>query len=62
MPNIPSNFIDMEWHAKVNDEVGGWCVGTDEPTPANGGNIVADMLSEETAQHVVALHNASLKK
>lgn len=62
MPNIPSNFIDLKWYAKVNDEIGGWCIGTDEETPAHGGNVVADMLSEESAQHIVALHNASVKE
>lgn len=57
-----ANVHKVMWYAKVEDMVGGWCIGTTDITPANGGDIVCDMMTEETARHVVKIHNEWLYK
>lgn len=52
----------LRWRAQPNDVIGGWCVTAedDSRTPAEGSPGFADFVSQEIAEHIAALHNASL--
>jgi hypothetical protein len=55
------NVMDVEWHAKPNDLIGGWCVMPEDKTPARSELAeVADMLTEDVAKYIAMLHNREL--
>lgn len=55
--------LAARWTAVPNDEIGGWAVTTDGRTPLAGGRMAADMvMTRELAEHIAALHNATLNE
>lgn len=49
------------WIAQPEDTIGGWCVTLAIPaTPAQGNPPIADFCTQEIAQHIANLHNASI--
>lgn len=55
---------EEQWYVKPNDLIGGWCVMPMDSTPGDapyGVSEVADFCSKEVAEHIVELHNKSLK-
>jgi hypothetical protein len=56
-------ILDAEWYVVENDVIGGWAISTvnkpvSEIDPRSYGvYIVGEMLSLDTANHIVELHN-----
>ena len=48
------------WFAKPDDLVGGWCVTTDDRTPAEGARTLASFTSEAAARFIAIARNELL--
>lgn len=58
--------MQQPWYAHANDLVGGWSVMNVDRPPSEadyrlGEYEIGSMWSEQTAKHVVELHNATLR-
>lgn len=56
----PRDVLKIQWYAKPNDLIGGWCIMPVEEMPSQGCWTVGDFLSQGVAEHVASLHNYRL--
>lgn len=57
--------LTVPWFVQENDLIGGWCVTNVDMLPSQMGYhlgelVIADMMTEPVARHIVELHNRSL--
>lgn len=57
-----TGYIDVEWYAKPNTMIGGWCVMPVDESPEYGIPEIGDFLSRELAEHIANLHNKWLRE
>lgn len=60
--DLTDAMMASRWYPQPDDLIGGWCVMPVDEPPSGGCFAVADFISQEIAEHIAELHNASLEK